>query len=87
MWFLHRTEAINVFTPSDKLLTTAGFMPVRAEISDEISIEYFSSVTRGQACKAPYCYQYVLPPSEGTKNKLKNKVFIKVDPEHFTSNI
>lgn len=49
--FLHWTEAINVFTQSGKLLTKVGSVPIRAGMSDEISIENTSSVTRGKLVK------------------------------------
>lgn len=48
--FLHWTEAINVFTQSGKLLTKVGSVPIRAGMSDEISIEN-TSVTRGKLVK------------------------------------
>lgn len=40
-----------MFTQSGKLLTKVGSVPIRAGMSDEISIENTSSVTRGKLVK------------------------------------
>lgn len=49
--FLHRTEAIDVFTLSDKLLSVVGSVPTRAGTSDEIPIDNTFPVTRGRLVK------------------------------------
>lgn len=78
-----------MFTQSAKLLTRVGSVPVRAGMSEEISTENASSVTRGKLVKHLTALVRTVVSQRPQKEQAHKIKFHKTSsvPEHFSENI